>query len=174
MKEVMVNVYSHSDFDHIMKVNNWVDGDIPTDIAFISICNANTDVSTDDEPKHWFSVENGQVINLNFDDIDGYDDMNGNIGMSDEDGERLFEFIVSNYGKHFYIHCSAGRSRSQGVSRFIQDSERLIAEVLEVERVHYKERADNKATTPNWHVVCGIRKAMRKKWYDGLFESVGV
>ena len=97
MKEMMVNVYSHSDFDHIMKVNNWVDGDIPTDAAFISICNANTDVSTDDELKHWFSEENGQVINLDFDDIDGYDDMNGNIGMSDADGERLFEFIVSNY-----------------------------------------------------------------------------
>lgn len=122
-------------FNDLMKENNWNDNNIPDDCAFISIC------CTDDCKKgylearnpdandeHWFNFDHDNVINLNFDDIDKEEYISKtNEGIftyksiSDDQAKQLVLFIEKNKDKNFYIHCRAGKSRSQAVVRYILD-----------------------------------------------------
>ena len=102
------------------------------------------------------------VINLDFDDINGYtlkdqfpgdDYVKDNLarGLNDEQGLQLVKFIENNIGKDIYVHCSAGVSRSQGVVKFI----------LEYYNDYYKEsdtNPDNPCKMPNQHVFDVLRK----------------
>ena len=108
------------------------------------------------------SDNHDNVINLDFDDINGYtlkdqfpdDDYvkdNPARGLNDEQGLQLVKFIENNIGKDIYVHCSAGVSRSQGIVKFI----------LEYYNDYYKEsdtNPDNPCKMPNQHVFEVLRK----------------
>lgn len=147
-------------FKKILETNNWNDSNLPDNAAFISICCTETDNSSYET--HLLSDNHDNVINLDFDDINGYtlknqfpdDDYvkdNPARGLNDEQGLQLVKFIENNIGKDIYVHCSAGVSRSQGVVKFI----------LEYYNDYYKEsdtNPDNPCKMPNQHVFDVLRK----------------
>jgi hypothetical protein len=131
-----------NEFEHIAKRNGWC-VEVPSNIAIISINNGK-DAGTDDE---YHVCENDyNVLNLNFDDIDPIA-----LGLSDDTetykyenkyapgtfttieffttdmAKRAVKFIddiIENNkldGVDFYIHCSAGVSRSQAFVKFIKN-----------------------------------------------------
>ena len=151
---------SFQGFKKILETNNWNDSNLPDNAAFISICCTETDNSSYET--HLLSDNHDNVINLDFDDINGYtlkdqfpdDDYvkdNPARGLNDEQGLQLVKFIENNIGKDIYVHCSAGVSRSQGVVKFI----------LEYYNDYYKEsdtNPDNPCKMHNQHVFDVLRK----------------
>ena len=147
-------------FKKILETNNWNDSNLPDNVAFISICCTETENSSYET--HLLSYNHDNVINLDFDDINGYtlkdqfpddDYVKDNLarGLNDEQGLQLVKFIENNIGKDIYVHCSAGVSRSQGVVKFI----------LEYYNDYYKEsdtNPDNPCKMPNQHVFEVLRK----------------
>lgn len=154
---MLCSVYNKIDFDDLCLSNGWNDDNRPADTAFISICCSKdcemywNGWTEEDNNRHWFEKEAGNVINLEFDDVTHFteflchDDEKGKIyahGISDEDAKRLHDFIWRNQGKNFIIHCRAGMSRSQAVCRYITD-------VFE----GYETRVENPCRYPNIFVL---------------------
>lgn len=134
-----LNVYSQYHFDMEMLKNGWKDG-IPENVAVISICNVN-----DPEMTHFYKDNAPNILNIDFNDCG-----EGEEGALDIDTAGIItDFIDMNIGKDFYIHCQAGRSRSQGVARYILD---MFPEH------EYKTRINNPCTTPNYHVVAMLKR----------------
>ena len=117
-----LNCYSHLDFDNLCRTNGWDDNNIPEDSAFISIIG--TKECREEYEVHWFKEDHDNVLNLEFDDI-SIEELTWNeckfTGITKEQAVRCVNFIDNNIGRNFYIHCKAGKSRSQGVVRFILD-----------------------------------------------------
>lgn len=84
--------------------------DVPHNAAIISICSSGSE-------KEYHIFHGDRVLNLDFDDItyamDGYEE------FTKEMADDVVKFIEKNIDKDFYIHCSAGISRSQAVTKFI-------------------------------------------------------
>lgn len=109
------------------------------------------------------------ILNIDFDDADPDDWHEGGLdldtakeedfcfigndtqiqAMDFADANILVRFIVNNLGKDLYIHCSAGKSRSQAVVRFILDC---------FPDYDYQTRPDNPCLTPNIHVVRMLKR----------------
>lgn len=157
---------SFEGFKSLMNKNNWNNETLPDDVAIISICEPNAK----DEYHIFKSKDN--VINLDFYDITDYnllyaygDDItesevkyaNSIKGLTDKQANELFNFIEHNIGKDFYIHCSAGVSRSQGVVRFILDC---------YSDIYNEINSNNPCEFPNIHVVSLLKKRFRKKYYN--------
>lgn len=121
-------------FKRIAYKNEW-DEVVPNDIAIISINNSES-VGSNEEYHICKDADN--VLNLNFDDVDpeslGLSDDIENYTYKYQDGtevilqlftdamaEKAVDFIEKNKNKNFYIHCSAGVSRSQAFVRYIQN-----------------------------------------------------
>ena len=154
-------VFSNAAFNKFMKDNGWNDNNIPEKSAFISICTPNWE---DDLEYHWFKNNNEHVINLDFDDIDDYHIEGCDAyGLTNDQAKQLFKFIDNNIGNDFYIHCSAGVSRSQGVARFIMD---YYYDVYTVKNT----RKDNPCLLPNLHVVKLLRREWLSKYYGNNVE----
>lgn len=126
------------------------------DIVFISIENIDNAIwsKTTYRPQMHLVPNAINVLNLDFDDVEktGYDDYN-NLwkAMDAEEGIVTARFIKQHFGKHFVVHCTAGRSRSQGVRRAILD---LFPET-------YGENEYtlvNPCLTPNHAVVAAIKR----------------
>lgn len=86
---------------------------LPKNIAVISIC------EPVEESTHYFQ-EADNVLNLDFWDVNGFESY-GRKGMTADDALKTIKFIENNRYKDFYIHCSAGMSRSQAVGKFLED-----------------------------------------------------
>lgn len=98
------------------------------------------------------------VLNMDFDDVDvDCTDEEGNHwkAIDDEQGEEIAKFINKHLGKHFVIHCTAGRSRSQGVARAILD---MFPDQYDTNP--YTDM--NPCLTPNYAVVTAIKRGLRK------------
>ena len=136
------------------------------DIAYISIS------ATDDcarvilkdieETTHYLKNGNN-VLNLNFDDITEdveYKTEENEVvtfkAITQEQARQLVDFVESNLGKHFIIHCRAGHSRSQGVARAIYDLYPDKYEICDYNSV-------NPCKTPNIDVVSKIKREFYKK-----------
>ena len=119
-------------FKQLVEANGWTES-VPDNIAIISINNGK-DAGTIEEC-HLCTGEN--VLNLNFDDIDPtvlglsedateytYQTKDGRLNTVEfftrEQAEAAIKFIEKYQNRDFYIHCSAGISRSQAFIRFIQ------------------------------------------------------
>ena len=113
-------------FQDLVKINNWTEN-VPNTIAIISI---NSRIPTDGET-HLCNGDN--VLNLDFDDIDPV-----SIGLNEDATEYSFtdkkvyfftsamakeaiDFIEKHKDKNFFIHCSAGISRSQAFVKYIKN-----------------------------------------------------
>lgn len=149
-----VLVYSIGLFNKLMQDNNLNDDNVENlkNSAFISICG--------DGEKHHFKNDHVNVLNLDFEDVsnDLYDN-NGKLVarvISDEQAEKSVKFINQNMGKDFYIHCSAGISRSQAFFRFIT---MYYANMYDEKTCGRKE---NPCEFPNVEVLSKLKKAEHK------------
>lgn len=121
-------------FKQIAYKNEW-DEAVPDDIAIISINNSES-VGSVEEYHICKNADN--VLNLNFDDVDpvalglpdtiekyaykSFDDRKIRLQFFTKAmAEKAVDFIEKNKDKNFYIHCSAGVSRSQAFVRYIQN-----------------------------------------------------
>ena len=137
-----LNVYSKKEFDSIMSQYK----DLPDNIAVISICNTEND-------EHFFKYDSSNILNVEFDDVS--EEEQGCISVCT--AEKIVNFIDDNIGKDFYIHCSAGVSRSQGIARYILD---MYTEF------DYKTRKDNPCITPNITVTAMLKRIKYNKYYN--------
>ena len=127
--------YSAQVFKQVMEGNGWRNNTLPENVACIEIC-ATPDVldyygdrfSLADKP--WFVERKNRplpknVLKLHFDDITEEVRVIGDgkfaWGIKPDQAKRIVEFIDGNIDKDFYIHCHAGKSRSQAIVRFILD-----------------------------------------------------
>lgn len=157
-------VFSHSDFDKICSKNKWNDNNVEAldKYAFVSIIGTkeSQEKYLKEEETHYFKENHINVINLEFDDVGSDDFIYDNIhfkGISDEQATELFKFIDLNKGKTFFIHCRAGKSRSQGVCRYI----------LDMYKDYYTEKdinTKNPCLTPNYHTVSKLKRMFYKNF----------
>lgn len=155
-----VYCFSHQDFDKYCQDNGWSDDALPKDKCFISICGSPEcqKYYLEETECHWFKKDSEQVINLDFDDISVESfDWKGHTfhGITEEQAKHLVDFILKNKGSDFYIHCRAGVSRSQGVTRFILD---IFPEEYEVGNLK------NPCLTPNYYVLSTLKKIFYEKF----------
>lgn len=151
--------FSRNDFNEYCSSQGWTSENYPPDAAFISICNTaeGSEFLFVDEITHYFSTETPEIINLDFEDITEPEIIyrgRVNKGISQEQADKLCEFIERNQDKDFYIHCEAGLSRSQGVVRYILD---VYGEEHEFETLR-----NNPCRTPNLYVTALLKRSYRK------------
>lgn len=150
--------FSRNDFNKYCSERGWNSETYPENAAFISICNTvdGSDYMYPDELEHYFKTETPEIINLDFEDVTEPKVIyrgRVNRGISQEQANRLCEFIERNKDKDFYIHCEAGVSRSQGVVRYILD---VYGEDHEFETLR-----NNPCRTPNLYVTALLKRAYR-------------
>lgn len=155
--------YSENDFKEVMRRNNWYNcEDLPETVAIISIIGTKEcrDYYSEEESSHYFKTRNNQILNLEFDDITEDVMWEGHLfkAMTKEQAREAVSFIKKNLGKDFYIHCKAGKSRSQAFVRFILDSFPGI----------YNPKLDinisNPCLTPNIDVLAKLKQIL---WLEG-------
>ena len=163
----MIQVFSQNDFEEKMyrlnidrfNVNEFYDK------AFIQIIGTpecRKYYLNDDITKHWFiNCTSNNVLNLEFDDIDEDEIVwNKRIfkGINNKQAKQIVNFIELHKGKDFYISCRAGKSRSQGICRYILD--------MYGKEYGYDEtkscRKDNPCLTPNMRVVTMLKREYYK------------
>ena len=127
--------YSAVVFKQAMEGNGWTTKKLPDNVACIEIC-ATPDVldyygdrfALSD--KAWFMNKKSSplpknVLKLHFDDITEEVRVIGDgkfaWGIKPEQARQLVDFIDENIDKDFYIHCHAGKSRSQAVVQYVLD-----------------------------------------------------
>ena len=120
--------FSAEDFAKEMAKNGWVDAP-PSNAACIEICSTPGNLSHEDSIHWpWFIEQNGSnILKIYFDDIT---EPILNIGrrgrfargIDIDQARQIVEFIDRNIDKDFYIHCYAGKSRSQAVVQYILDT----------------------------------------------------
>lgn len=134
------------------------------DIAFISIEASPTCAKhyLKDKIYHHLNSYNYNVLNISFDDISEdkvCHDENGEeykvYTITEAQADVAYRFVKNNIGKHFIIHCRAGKSRSQAFYRFIMD---CFGD-------DYSECVANKynpCKTPNVEVLCKLKRQFYK------------
>lgn len=159
LKKILV--YSHKDFEERMEQLHIDQSNVQNDTenAYISIlCTPDNQVLL--RPPY-FTENTPNVCILSFDDTDKDYVVHLDrvwYGIDEHEAKRCVEFILDNLGKNFIIHCNAGRSRSQGVCRFILDmfKDQGYDENLSC-------RKDNPCLTPNMRVVRMLKREYYKK-----------
>lgn len=154
--------FSRKNFNNYMNAQNWTDKTLPNNVAIISICcteavktnfvHAHYDGADD---THRFSSRNN-VLNLDFDDIDeevrhcdgGYDALN----ITKEQADNAVKFIENNKDKDYYIHCNAGKSRSQAFIKYICE---------QYYDVDWETNPDNPCLYPNIYVFNMLKHSAR-------------
>lgn len=167
-----ISVFSQADFDIKMWRMNISDENVEreTDKAFISIIGTPDCLNNylHEETYHWFQKNTDNVLNMEFDDVN--DDQflyKGTtfLGISEDQAKKCVEFIERNKGRNFYIHCRAGKSRSQAICRFILD--------MYGEEYGYTEKesclSSNPPKTPNIRVLTMLKREFYK--LHNMFEE---
>ena len=154
-----IKIFSQEAFDEYC-VNNGINDDNVEKLdnkAFISIIGTKDIVEKyleEPDTKHYFKENHNNVLNLEFDDVSEDVEFRGikALAITSEQCDELVDFIDSNVGKDFYIHCRAGISRSRAVGRFIR----------ECHPYEYWEVQDF-FDTANIGVLRGLKRAFYKK-----------
>ena len=119
-------------FEQIAKEQEW-DKKVPKDIAIISINNGK-DAGVDEE---YHVCKGDNVLNLDFDDVEPMAfDLDDSVEthtykqnnekeitlefFTDKQAKDAVKFIEEHKDRNFFIHCSAGISRSQAFVKYIQ------------------------------------------------------
>ena len=155
---------SYKNFSNIAFDNRW-DENVPQNIAIISIINSK-DCNCGE--KHICKNSNN-VLNLEFDDVSPVNyktDAQAESYQIDEGkivrffhlklAKKTYDFIQKNKGKDFYIHCSAGLSRSQAIVRFIKDT---------IRDINWETNPNNPCLFPNGFVYQQLMKIYRNEYY---------
>ena len=155
MTDKVVHVYPHQYFeeqtaylnDATVEDENW---------AFIDIIGTPACLKyylEEEDTHHVFNEPHDNVLNLEFDDLP-CDEFKWKghtfYGISDEQAEKIVDFIENNINKNFMICCRAGKSRSQAVGEFI---------------LYFYEgfKSDDILHTPNKEVYRKLSRAYYKK-----------
>ena len=160
--------YPHEQFDMKCYSLGLYDYNVENDNnhAFISIIGTDgcRKYHLEDEETHWFKKNHINVLNLEFDDVTEDTEFNGHLlkAMTEEQAQKCVDFIENNIGKHIYIHCRAGISRSGAIAKFIIEfyNENNIYNVSDF-------KFYNKRINPNNHVLSLLKRIYYKK--HGLF-----
>lgn len=120
----------------------------------------------DDSDNRHLITSSNRVLNVNFDDLNEDREYKGHLfkAISKEQAKEIVDFIELNLGKQFIIHCKAGKSRSQGIARFI----------LDTYPDYYEECLENKYNPclyPNITVLTSLKRAYREKWFEDCGPS---
>lgn len=158
---------SFLNFKRLAYKNEW-DVIVPNNIAIISINNGK-DAGAVEE--YHICKDAPNVLNLNFDDIDPtHLELDNNIEtytytqkhdgkeitiefFTKEMASRAVKFIEDNKDKNFYIHCSAGVSRSQAFVKYIMNM---------YEHVDWETNPNNPCIHPNSFVYQKLKQAWRE------------
>lgn len=120
----MITVWSKKKFDQIMSEAGLTADNVVDKVdhaAFISIISPDIPAES-----HYFERDTPNVLNLEFDDADEEIEKAYRHTMSPvhlfsiEDANKIIDFVQSNIGMDFYVHCTAGVSRSGAVGYFIR------------------------------------------------------
>ena len=127
--------FSKRDFENYCREHGFNDANPPKDFAVVSIC-CNPEVATrvlhDGDP-HYFKEDHENVLNVEFDDITRdveYFEMRDDgdhseplvaRGITRETAEEIVKFIDAHKDMDIMVHCRAGKSRSQAVTRYVLD-----------------------------------------------------
>lgn len=146
-----------------MDEQNWTDETLPDNVAVISICCTEA-VRTNFVHSHYngaddthrFSHRNN-VLNLDFDDIDeevrhcdgGYDALN----ITKEQADEAVKFIEAHKNCDFYIHCNAGKSRSQAFIKYIRE---------QYYDIDWETNSANPCLYPNIYVSNMLKRSARE------------
>ena len=154
--------YSERDFIKVMKNHNWMtEDDLPKNVAIISIIGTEEcrNFYLQEDSEHYFKKENDRILNLDFDDLEEDTEWEGHLfkAMTEEQAKKSVEFIKKNVGKDFFIHCRAGKSRSQAFVQFILDCFPGIYHPRLSLNMH------NPCLTPNIDVLSKLKRQM---WLD--------
>jgi len=117
----------------------------------------------------WFGDDHSNVLRLWFDDIEH--DMQvspTNKGIcrafTEDQGRRIIEFIDKHKDKEFFVHCSAGISRSGAVGQFILD-------YLDGDKEHFQKM--NSHISPNAQVRKILNNIIwNRKYQDGENNNI--
>lgn len=152
---------SYKMFSDLVCENKW-NKSVPSNIAIISIINSK---DSNEGEKH-ICKDADNVLNLTFDDTspDAFkvEALTETFELGDgrtihfftpEMAKKSVEFIKKNKGKDFYIHCSAGISRSQAFIRFIENT------VLDL---RWETNPNNPCLFPNSFVYQRLMEAYRE------------
>jgi len=149
-----IKVLSKKLFDTMMHFRGINDETVETfaDHAFISIrCSDNAikqfdGKRTDVTAHHWFQSSHPNVLNIAFDDIGPkLKEENLTFTLFDEThAVQILDFWKKNRGKTWYIHCTAGKSRSGACGDFIRQIEGYDLETFQ---------RDNPIVDPNGHIL---------------------
>ena len=186
-KHLKVLCHSHEGFNDIMRNNDWYNhaGNGVATISICSpndedpvhwfknaSDNLNLDFDDFDPSILWNNTDYDTIFNQYIED--GVGPRNDNVflftgqpsptgflkAMDVQDALRTIRFIDRSILKGvntFYIHCSAGVSRSQGIVRYILDT---YGDIFDIET-----NPDNPCQTPNYHVV-RMLKRMDRSYFD--------
>lgn len=165
MRSVRIICLSHMDFDDRMADIGLNDDNVDNekDKAFISIIGTEECLRhylNEEDTAHYFSDGHGNVLNLDFDDLENDYVYQGHVfkAMSEKQAEKTIDFIEDNIGVSEYnVHCRAGKSRSRACCE-------MIARILENNgiTVDYPER-DKYASVLNAGVLNKLSRAYYKK-----------
>ena len=158
-------------FKQLVNGKGWKDS-VPDNVAIISINNSKY-AHVEDEYHIFPSADN--VLNLDFDDIDpmalGLDEYteihtyNTAYGdntiqfFTDKMASDAVNFIDRNIDKDFYIHCSAGVSRSQAFVRYISTT---------YFNHTWFANSENPCRHPNGFVYAKLNKYARMKFFNDI------
>lgn len=175
MKYMKLWCVGFNEFEKLAKRNGWY-LEVPSNIAIISINNGK-DAGTDTE--YHICEDDVNVLNLNFDDVDpmplGLSDDSETYTYENEYAKGTFttiEFFTNDMAKHavkfiedviennkldgvdFYIHCSAGISRSQAFVKYIKNVYDFI---------DWETNPNNPCLHPNGFVFQKLMQAYRSR-----------
>lgn len=152
---------SYEMFSDLARENKW-NKSVPSNIAIISIINSKD--SNEGEKHICKNADN--VLNLTFDDsspvafkaealAETFELEDGRTihFFTQEMAKKSIEFIKKNKGKDFYIHCSAGISRSQAFIRFIGNT---------IHDLRWETNPNNPCLFPNGFVYQRLMEAYRE------------
>jgi predicted protein tyrosine phosphatase len=151
-------------FDGMLSRNNVSDANVEEkkSCACISIVSP----SSRDEP-HYFQSDHANVLNLEFDDadtsmVDACSGAGCDIHLFDyDDARKVIEFIKANKDKsHFFIHCTAGVSRSGAVGFFTR-------QLLKSDYQEFTKQ--NPHICPNGFVLQTLNDAMNSKEINEMY-----
>ena len=143
--------YSKREIINLIK-NNKIDYKIP----IISINNIISDGIIDWTVEPLPIIDN--VLNLNFQD-DSED-------FSPDQAKKIIEFVLEHKRSDFLVHCIMGKSRSQAVCMFILDTW--------PDDYEYGRKIENPLKTPNYHVLCTLKRVWRLEFEENEFPSSNV
>jgi predicted protein tyrosine phosphatase len=147
---MIIKAYSKQQYNMLMQIKQLTENNIEGDIMFAHI---SINDSEGMNSKSYWEQNHSNVLILHFDDV--VEEVEEIINLTDKDSpfktqaitreqaQQLYDFIIANKDRNFYIHCSAGISRSGAVATFIANLKELRGEDW------FQFKHDNPTIQPN-------------------------